>query len=123
MKYLIDTHILLWYMVGDRRITRGTRKIIEDDKNVLFLSNVSLWEITIKESIGKLILKGSLKDLKNFLDEKGIKIIEFDIDDLEKLQSLPFHHQDPFDRLIVSQAMTKSLEIITNDKQVEIYFE
>ncbi len=123
MKYLIDTHILLWYIAGDKRITRGIRKKIEDDNNVIFLSIVSLQEITIKESIGKLKLKGSLKDLKNYLDEKGIKILEFDIDDLEKLQSLPCHHQDPFDRLIVSQAMTKSLEIITNDKQIEKYFE
>jgi PIN domain nuclease of toxin-antitoxin system len=85
------------------------------------LSNASLWEITIKVSIGKLKLKGSLTDLKYYLLEKGFKLLEFDYDDLETLLTIPFHHQDPFDRLIIAQSKTKALEIITNDPQVKKY--
>lgn len=123
MNYLIDTHILLWYITGDKRVTAYTQEIIENDSNSIFLSNASLWEISIKISIGKLKLKGSLNDLKNYLKDKGIIILEFDFDDLETLLALPFHHQDPFDRLLIAQGKSKSLEIITNDPHVKKYFE
>jgi PIN domain nuclease of toxin-antitoxin system len=121
MNYLIDTHILLWYMVGDKRISKEIQNIIESKSNTIYLSNASLWEITIKVSIGKLKLKGNLTDLKYYLLEKGFKLLEFDYDDLETLLTIPFHHQDPFDRLIIAQSKTKALEIITNDPQVKKY--
>lgn len=123
MNYLIDTHILLWYMVGDKRISNEIQSKIESKTNTIFLSNASLWEIAIKVSIGKLKLAGSLSNVKEYLSEKGFRILEFDFTDLETLQVLPFHHQDPFDRLIIAQAKTKSFEIITNDSQVTRYFE
>jgi PIN domain nuclease of toxin-antitoxin system len=123
MNYLIDTHILLWYMVGDKRISIDTQSKIENKSNTIYLSNASLWEIAIKVSIGKLKLKGSLTDLKNYLIDKGFKLLEFDYDDLETLLTLPFHHQDPFDRLIIAQSKTKTLEIITNDSQIKKYLD
>jgi PIN domain nuclease of toxin-antitoxin system len=123
VNYLIDTHILLWYITGNKRVNRDIQAKIENDSNSIFLSNASLWEIAIKISIGKLKLKGSLNTLKNYLIEKGIIILEFDFEDLVALQTLPFHHQDPFDRLIIAQAKTKTLEIITNDPQVRKYFD
>lgn len=123
MNYLKDTHILLWYIAGDNRIKEEIKLIIEKESNNLFLSNASLWEISIKINIGKLRLNGTLYDLKSFLETKGIIILEFDFDDLSTLQTLPFHHQDPFDRLIISQALTKSLSIITNDPKVKMYIQ
>lgn len=87
------------------------------------MSNASLWEIAIKISIGKLRIKGDLIDLKDYLKKIGFEILNFDFEDLEMLQTLPFHHQDPFDRLIVAQAKTKSMEIITNDHQIQKYFD
>jgi PIN domain nuclease of toxin-antitoxin system len=123
MNYLIDAHILLWYIVGDERINSEIQTKIENKSNSIFLSNASLWEIAVKVSIGKLKLNGSLNDLKHYLDEKGFKVLDYDFADLEILLKLPFHHQDPFDRLIIAQAKTKSLEIITNDNQVLKYFE
>jgi PIN domain nuclease of toxin-antitoxin system len=122
MNYLIDTHILLWYISGDSRIKSDTRDKIESKNNLVFVSNASLWEIAIKQSIGKLNLTVSLAELFNFLKQKGFTILEYDINDLETLQTLPFYHQDPFDRIIVSQAKTKFLEIITNDVMVMKYF-
>jgi PIN domain nuclease of toxin-antitoxin system len=75
MNYLIDTHILLWYITGNKRVSRDVQAKIENDSNSIFLSNASLWEIAIKISIGKLKLKGSLNTLKNYLIEKGIIIL------------------------------------------------
>jgi PIN domain nuclease of toxin-antitoxin system len=122
VRYLIDTHILLWYIVGDRRVSLDIIERIENINNDIYISNASLWEIAIKVSIGKLSLKGSLLDLKNFLAANSFNILEFDFDDLEVLLSLPFYHQDPFDRIIISQSLSKSLEIITNDNQIQKYF-
>jgi len=122
MNYLIDTHILLWYITGDIRIKDDTRDKIESNNNLVFVSNASLWEIAIKQSIGKLNLNVSLSELFDFLKKKGFEILEYDINDLEKLQTLPFHHQDPFDRIIIAQVKTKFLEIITNDTMVMKYF-
>jgi len=123
MNYLIDTHVLLWYILGDKRITPDTQRKIENKNNTVYLSNASLWEIVIKVSIGKLRLSGTLNDLQKFLNEKDFKILEFDFKDLEKLLTLPFHHQDPFDRMIISQAKTKGLKIISDDFNVQKYFE
>ncbi len=122
MNFLIDTHILLWFMVGDRRIHKNIRAIVENEANNIFLSNASLWEMAIKASIGKLKLNKSLNELQIYMVENQFLLLEFDFEDLQTLQTLPFHHQDPFDRLIIAQAKTKSLQIITNDKQVESYF-
>ena len=122
MNYLIDTHILLWYITGDIRIKDDTRDKIESNNNLVFVSNASLWEIAIKQSIGKLNLNVSLSELFDFLKKKGFEILEYDINDLETLQTLPFHHQDPFDRIIIAQVKTKFLEIITNDTMVMKYF-
>ena len=122
MNYLIDTHILLWYITGDIRIKAETRDKIESNNNLMFVSNASLWEIAIKQSIGKLNLNVSLSELFDFLKNKGFQILEYDINDLETLQTLPFHHQDPFDRIIIAQVKTKFLEIITNDAMVMKYF-
>ena len=90
MNFLIDTHILLWYIIGDKRIGNDTRFKLENESNTIYLSNASLWEIAIKISIGKLKLKVNLIDLQSYLNEKGIKILEFDFRDLQTLLSLPF---------------------------------
>jgi len=122
MTYLIDTHILLWYIVGDKRIKAETRQTLENANNIFFISNASLWEIAIKASIGKLELKGNIKDLNDFLISKGFNILEFDFDDLDTLMSLPFHHQDPFDRIIIAQAITKGITLISYDENNSKYF-
>lgn len=122
MSYLVDTHVLLWYMVGDKRISKDFQKKIESRNSTIFISNASLWEIAIKMSIGKLRLRGSMEDLEAYLADKGFQILQFNFGDLSTLQELPFHHQDPFDRMIVAQAKNRSLQVLTNDKIVSKYF-
>ena len=70
MNYIIDTHILLWYMKGDSRILTETEEKIENFSNNIWISSASLWEMAVKVNIGKLELNGSLKDIKNYIDEK-----------------------------------------------------
>ena len=70
MNYIIDTHILLWYMKGDSRISTETEEKIENFSNNIWISNASLWEMAVKVNIGKLELNGNLKDIKNYIDEK-----------------------------------------------------
>lgn len=123
MRFLIDTHILLWYIIGDKRVGEDVKEIIENDLNTIYISNASLWEIAIKIAIGKLKLNISMNELKAFLSEKNFIVLNYDFEDLNTLLLLPFHHQDPFDRLIVAQAKIKSLTIITNDRQVLRYFD
>ena len=122
MNFLIDTHILLWLITGDRRIRQETKDQLENARNRVFISNASLWEITIKASIGKLELKGSLRDLNDFLVSKRIEVLQFDFDDLDTLLNLHYYHQDPFDRMIIAQAKTKNLALITYDEIIEKYF-
>lgn len=122
MKVIIDTHVLLWFMVGDKRLKKSVRKTIENPNNQVFVSNASLWEIAIKISIGKLQLVGSLADLKEYLERCEFLILPFDFDDLEILVNLPFLHQDPFDRLIIAQAMSKELDLLTDDANIAPYF-
>ncbi|MBI1289005.1 MAG: PIN domain-containing protein [Flavobacteriales bacterium] len=121
MNYLLDTHVLLWIMTGDKRVDPAMLDKIEDPRATVYISNASLWEIVIKMSIGKLKLNCSLFELRDYLLERGFHILEFDFNDLHTLEKLPFLHQDPFDRMIIAQAKSKELELMTNDRQVASY--
>lgn len=116
MNYIIDTHVLLWFIDGDNKIGEKSIQIIESENNRIFISFASLWEIAIKISIGKLKLSVSFDELEFYLLEKNFEILPFTFVHLNQLLLLPFYHQDPFDRMIISQAKTEGFKIITNDK-------
>ena len=121
MNFLIDTHVLLWHMTDDPRLKKKYSDAIGDEKNEIFVSKATLWEVAIKVSINKLTLTKPILEWKNyFLDEF---FLELDIDhqDFNTLSQLPFHHNDPFDRLIICQAMTRNFTIITDDKKFQLY--
>ena len=99
----------------------SVRDKIKDIHQPCFLSAASLWEITIKNQIGKLILNISLEELFNYADRNQIEIIPINSDHLLVLSTLPIHHSDPFDRLIISQAIAENLVIITRDKGFKKY--
>lgn len=116
MSYLLDTHICLWLFHENPRLSKKYLDIITDNRNDLFISNISAFEISIKMSIKKLELKGSITELMTFLEQKNIQQLNFDLADLQIYQTLPLHHRDPFDRLIISQAIHHDLYIISDDK-------
>ena len=121
MAFLLDTHTFLWFVAGDKQLPPTVRDKIKDIKQPCFLSVASLWEITIKFQIGKLTLNISLEDLFNYVDRNQIEIIPINIEHLLTLSELPRHHGDPFDRLIISQAIAENLILITRDSALKKY--
>ena len=116
MKYLLDTHILLWFLTDDKKLSRRARQLIESSSNESFLSIVSLWEIAIKTGLGKLDLDKPFEQMfPEQLYLNNIKILDITVNSLIKLTTLPFHHRDPFDRLIIAQGLVENLPIIDTD--------
>ena len=122
MRYLLDTHILLWFITEGEELSDRARRLILDSSSEILLSIASLWEIAIKVNIGKLALDKSFNQLfPDELDFHGIEILDITIDNLVQLTALPLHHRDPFDRLIIAQALVESLPIIGVDEIFDTY--
>ena len=121
MAYLLDTHALLWFIAGDKQLPEAARSIIKDIHQSCFISAVSLGEVTIKLQNKKLELGISLNDLFEFVDRNQIEVIPINFEHLLLLSNLPAHHNDPFDRLIIAQAVTEDLVVITRDKLFKKY--
>jgi len=118
MNIIIDTHIFLWLAADVEKIGKKYMLYLEDTDNNIYLSSLSIAEIMIKKSIGNL---GFDADILMVLDEMGIEILNFDGYSALLLGSLPFHHRDPFDRMIISQALTKKYKIISVDRKFQLY--
>ena len=122
MKYLLDTHTLLWFLKGDKKLSDKARQLIDSPRNEKFISIVSLWEIAIKVSLGKLVLNKPFEKLfPEQLDFNRIEILDITVDCLIKLTTLPFHHRDPFDRLIIAQTLVEGFPIIGTDTIFDAY--
>ena len=121
MTYLLDTHAFLWFVSGDNQLPASVRDKIKAIDQPCFLSIASLWEITIKQQLGKLTLNISLDELFEFADRNQIEIVQINYDHLLTLANLPDHHGDPFDRLIISQAIAEKFTLITRDKGLKKY--
>jgi len=121
MKILIDTHILLWHMMDDSKLKRQFSDEIEKEENEILVSNVSIWEIAIKVSIHKLNLTKSILEIESYLTENSFEELVPDYKDYQILSKLPFHHNDPFERLIISQAINHNLSVISVDEKFKLY--
>ena len=122
MKYLLDTHALLWFLAGDKQLSGRVLQLIDDLNNEIFVSIVSLWEIAIKVSLGKLTLIKPFEELfPEQLHFNSIEIVDITVDTLIKLITLPLLHRDPFDRLIIAQALVEGLPIIGVDSAFDAY--
>lgn len=118
---LLDTHAFLWFLSGDESISVTARRAIEKSYNQNFVSIASLWEIAIKISLNKLSLNGNFSDLERLIHENGFKVLPLEFEDTFLITSLPFHHRDPFDRIIISQSINRKLNLISKDNQFEKY--
>ena len=121
MKLLIDTHILIWYIAGNPRLNRSMLNLIEATETDLYVSIASLWEIAIKSGKGKLNLGIEFNELENILNQLEIKILPIVFSDIKTFRFLPFHHNDPFDRILISQAMTQNLSLMSADHEFSAY--
>jgi len=122
MKLLLDTHIFLWYISADGRLPSDFQQAIRDPNNEVYLSVASLWEIIVKYQLGKLPLPQSLESYLSAQRQKHlISSLPLDEQSVMKLTSLPTIHRDPFDRMLICQAMANDLTIVTVDDSIKSY--
>ncbi len=117
MRLLLDTHVLIWLVEGSEKLSQVAKQAIEDENNDIYLSIASLWEITIKISLGKLQLGLSLdRVIETYILPNGIEILPIQLNHLLILRDLPFHHRDPFDRVLISQSQSEDLVLVSGDR-------
>jgi PIN domain nuclease of toxin-antitoxin system len=121
MDILLDTHAILWYITGDKQLPNKMVDIINDTSNRCFISIASIWEVVIKLSLDKLNIKGGFDTIEDFIENNDFEILPIDFDDTKTLLGLELIHRDPFDRMIISQAITSGLKIITKDRHIKKY--
>lgn len=116
MRLLLDTHALLWWVAASDRVSRKARTAIASARNECFVSIATAWEIAIKLSLGKLRVEGALERfLPEQLAANGFQPLPIELKHAARVATLPFHHRDPFDRLLVAQALDEELSVVTAD--------
>lgn len=118
MRLLLDTHILLWWLADEMRIPEQHREVIRDGRNQVFVSAASAWEIAIKRRLGKLRTPA---DLKTQITNARFELLNVTIDHALAIEGLPDHHSDPFDRMLVAQARSENLTMVSEDPKVRLY--
>ena len=122
MNYLLDTHTFLWFIDNDKSLSATAKAFIEAPDSAIFLSVASLWEIAIKVSLEKLDLPTPLTSFLNQqLKENSIEPLPIEVEHIGKIATLPFHHRDPFDRLIIAQSLSENWPIIGRDGIFDAY--
>ena len=122
MKFLLDTHTFLWFIAGDPKLPEYARQQIENMANDRLVSIASLWEMSIKVSIGKLTVSLPFPDLvEQHVYQNAMQLLQITPEHVEVLRILPFHHKDPFDRLLISQGISEHLTIISRDEVFGTY--
>ncbi|MBY4595649.1 type II toxin-antitoxin system VapC family toxin [Ottowia caeni] len=121
MKLLLDTHILLWAAEGSPRLPKVARSLILDSENTLLFSPASLWEITIKKGLGRDDFQVDPRVLRRALLDNGYEELTITSEHAVSVDGLPPIHKDPFDRLLISQAMVEGITLLTADERVGEY--
>lgn len=122
MRFLLDTHCLLWFFAGDASLSERARRIIENPDYDILVSIASLWEIAIKHSLGKLKLARPFEELfPHQLSNNSISLLGIKVSHVALVSKLPFHHRDPFDRLLAAQSLSEEIPILSGDGVLDAY--
>ena len=122
MRYLLDTHVFLWYCCGNDRVSPVAKAIIEETTNQIFISIASVWEISIKNSLGKLNFDCPFEDFFHEQTKKnGFEILDLELRHIFCLNQLPFFHRDPFDRILIAQSYIENIPILSVDTFFDAY--
>lgn len=121
MNFLLDTHTFLWYLQESDQLSSQAAETLENTDHCLYLSIANLWELAIKLGIGKLKLQNSFHELETILEQLSIRVLPITFADTEFYLSLPLHHRDPFDRMLIAQAINHSLSIVSADAVFDAY--
>ncbi len=122
MNILLDTHAFLWLVTDDERLSETARQTFLNSENRLFFSAASLWEICIKMSLGKISLKtGWFQTIQAEMEINVIQWLPIEMPHCVEVTKLPFHHRDPFDRMLIAQAITQDMQLLSRDKRLSAY--
>jgi len=113
---LIDTQTFVWFVENDPKLPVSIRNVMEDDQYNLFISIASMWEIVIKSSLGKLPLQKNIPEMIKDITRNGFSILQIIPQHLITLHGLEYIHRDPFDRIIISQAITENMQVVSSDE-------
>ncbi|WP_299022951.1 type II toxin-antitoxin system VapC family toxin [uncultured Tepidimonas sp.] len=121
MNLLLDTHVALWALIDSPRLSEKARELILSPRATVWVSAASVWEIAIKHSLGRGDMPISGADALSYFLEAGYRILPIEAEHAAAVETLPPHHQDPFDRLLVAQALVEPMRLLTHDAQVSRY--
>lgn len=121
MDVLLDTHVLLWAWAGDKRLSKAERDLLAAKDVRAYVSIVSVWEIAIKSSLGKLELSAPLEELVASFPEFHLHLLPLRLEHVHLVRTLPLHHRDPFDRMLIAQAKHESMHLLTADPLFSAY--
>ncbi len=118
MKLLLDTHAALWFLSGDERLGQGAVRHLTDDANRVLLSAAVVWEVAVKRSSGKLAVP---QEYVSLLLGAGVQALAVSVDHAAAVEGLPWHHRDPFDRMLVAQASIEGAALVSRDDALRPY--
>lgn len=122
MRYLLDTHALIWFRTGSLNLSPVARDLIEDSENELYFSLAGVWELAIKIRLGRVSIEMPLADyIEQGLAASSIELLGVEPRHVYPIAELPLHHRDPFDRLIASQCLVDGLRLISADEAIDAY--
>ena len=121
MDLLLDTHAFIWFVEGSSELSLVSKNAILDQENVKYVSIVSLWEMSIKVAQGKLDLKSPFETVFDDIFNNGFRLLDLKFEHILQNINLDWHHRDPFDRLLISQAIVNNMKILTKDKHFPSY--
>jgi len=122
MRLLLDTHTLIWFFAGNSQLSTNARILIEDEDNNKLVSIASIWEMAIKQSNGDLNLSLPLHEyIAQKLSLEDFNLLNINLEHLSEIVTMPFHHKDPFDRLLIAQAIREGIPILSKDSKFDAY--
>ena len=121
MDLLLDTHALIWFINGDNQLPEKSILLIKNIENKCHVSIASIWEIAIKQSLGKLDLNGGFNEISKIMGRYEIVLLPITFEHIQRLLTLDFHHRDPFDRIIISQSLVEKFVVVTKDDNFPKY--
>jgi PIN domain nuclease of toxin-antitoxin system len=121
MKLLLDTHAVLWFMNNSDKLSSKADKIMQSETASSYLSIASVWEIVIKSTLNKLRIEDNVHIFLAKIQNSPIRILSVSMNHIKTLSHLPYHHKDPFDRMIVATAISENMTIITKDGNIQKY--
>jgi PIN domain nuclease of toxin-antitoxin system len=121
-KILLDTQALLWIRADHPGLSKKAKNAYRKKENEVFVSVVSFWELAIKKSLGKIEMTGTLKEfIDSAFERLGLSLLPLTLDHILKVDLLPFHHRDPFDRILAAQALCEGMEVVAGDSEFDKY--